>query len=177
MSIILNYTQDKLVVLHVSHGAIHTGQSILSITTLAASGSAWKLNSPHTVMFPSPWEFPPISIKRLIWEANPGLALIHAAKFVKGPRPITITSPLKVSNRFYCKFNSFQGNFCKRYCNIFRDSYFFGITWHGLHYFQYRQTSRFVCVYLGEIWSFVKFCISKTILTMERRTLMFIIFH
>ena len=65
------------------------------MTTLAASGSAWKLNSPQMVMFPSPCEFPPISIKRFNWETNFGSALMQAARLVKGPNPTIIIFPGK----------------------------------------------------------------------------------
>ena len=81
--------------LHVSHGVMYTGQFALSITTFAASGSAWKLNSPQTVIFPSPCEFPPISIILFSRDVNDGSALIHAATLVKGPNPISVILPVE----------------------------------------------------------------------------------
>ena len=88
-------THVIFVFLHVSQGAMHRWHSALSITTFAASGSAWKLNSPQTVIFPSPCEFPPIIIILFSRDVNDGSALIHAATLVKGPNPISVTLPVE----------------------------------------------------------------------------------
>ena len=87
---------------------MHRWHSALSITTFAASGSAWKLNSPQTVIFPSPCEFPPISIILFSRDVNDGSALIHAATLVKGPNPISVMLPVKKvlheGTNNHCKF-------------------------------------------------------------------------
>ena len=98
---IVSYSKNQrithviFVFLHVSQGAMHRWHSALSITTFAASGSAWKLNSPQTVIFPSPCEFPPISIILFSRDVNDGSALIHAATLVKGPNPISVILPVE----------------------------------------------------------------------------------
>ena len=60
------------------------------------------------MIFPSPCEFPPISIILFSRDVNDGSALIHAATLVKGPNPISVMLPVeKVVHEGtvnYCKF-------------------------------------------------------------------------
>ena len=45
------------------------------------------------MIFPSPCEFPPISIILFSLDVNDGSALIHAATLVKGPNAISVIVP------------------------------------------------------------------------------------